>query len=46
MNKNGKWTIRGVVSTALGDVSVCDVNNYSVFVDIAKVKKWVDSIMS
>ncbi|KAK4877774.1 hypothetical protein RN001_010280 [Aquatica leii] len=48
MKRNGRWTIRGIVSSALVDSNTrtCDVNNYMVFSDVAKYKLWIDRVMN
>ncbi|KAK5649296.1 hypothetical protein RI129_000325 [Pyrocoelia pectoralis] len=46
MLRGGRWTLRGVTSLSLNDNISCDLDNYSVFVDVAKVKKWIKSILT
>ncbi|KAF2896974.1 hypothetical protein ILUMI_09201 [Ignelater luminosus] len=41
MRRNGRWTLRGVVSVSLKDTGTCAVSKYSVFVDLAKFKIWL-----
>lgn len=46
MLRGGRWTLRGVTSLSLKDNISCDLDNYSVFVDVAKVKKWIKSMLT
>ncbi|XP_055695255.1 serine protease gd-like [Lutzomyia longipalpis] len=41
--KDGRWTIRGVVSTSLSTDggNTCNLNEYVVFTDVAKFKDWI-----
>ncbi|XP_063710167.1 serine protease gd-like [Culicoides brevitarsis] len=43
MKNNGKWYLRGIVSTSLYDKETksCDVRNFSVFTDVAKFLQWI-----
>uniref|UniRef100_A0A1L8DQK5 Putative trypsin-like serine protease n=1 Tax=Nyssomyia neivai TaxID=330878 RepID=A0A1L8DQK5_9DIPT len=43
--KDGRWTVRGVVSTALSTdgSNTCNLNEYVVFTDVAKFKDWIIS---
>uniref|UniRef100_A0A336M0I6 CSON009299 protein n=1 Tax=Culicoides sonorensis TaxID=179676 RepID=A0A336M0I6_CULSO len=45
--KNGRWYIRGIVSTSLYDTETnsCDVKNYVVFTDIAQFLPWINSYL-
>lgn len=45
MKRNGRWTVRGIVSIALNDGSPCDVSNYFIFADIGKVMSWMKEKM-
>lgn len=47
LKRNGKWTLRGIVSVALLDSQKqsCDMNSYVVFSDVAKFKSWIDTIL-
>ncbi|KAK5638711.1 hypothetical protein RI129_013006 [Pyrocoelia pectoralis] len=47
MRHNGRWTLRGIVSAALVDPSTrsCDVNNYMVFSDVVRYKRWIERIL-
>ncbi|GAB0092290.1 hypothetical protein DMENIID0001_072800 [Sergentomyia squamirostris] len=42
---NGKWNLRGLVSTALSDrkTSACDQNEYVIFTDIVPFIDWIKS---
>lgn len=45
---DGRWVLRGVVSTAIGDSNTgqCDVENYySVYSDVAKHLNWVRNVL-
>lgn len=43
--RRGRWTLRGVVSTALyiDNTNICDLNEYVVFTDVAKFRDWIMS---
>ncbi|KAF2900994.1 hypothetical protein ILUMI_05193 [Ignelater luminosus] len=41
MKINGRWTLRGVVSTALRNTGTCDLTKYTVFADAAKFGDWI-----
>lgn len=41
MKIDGKWTLRGVVSTALSDTGSCDLTKYIVFADVSKFRDWI-----
>lgn len=45
IHRNGRWYLRGIVSTSLYDVesSSCDVRNYIVFTDVAQFLPWIRS---
>lgn len=47
MRHNGRWTLRGIVSAALVDPTTrsCDVNNYMVFSDVVRYKRWIERIL-
>lgn len=46
VKKEGRWYLRGVVSTAIKkeDFS-CDLNEFVVFSDVGKLKGWVQSVV-
>ncbi|KAF2879273.1 hypothetical protein ILUMI_26891, partial [Ignelater luminosus] len=47
MNINGRWTLRGVASTALSDTTgTCDPTKYTVFADAAKFRDWIRSALT
>uniref|UniRef100_A0A1B0DAF4 Uncharacterized protein n=1 Tax=Phlebotomus papatasi TaxID=29031 RepID=A0A1B0DAF4_PHLPP len=43
--RNGNWTLRGVVSTSLSTdgSNTCNLNEYVVFTDVAKFRNWITS---
>ncbi|XP_055375411.1 serine protease gd-like [Condylostylus longicornis] len=41
IEKNGTWYIRGIVSGALTDKIKCDFNEYVVYTDVAKFRRWI-----
>lgn len=47
IHQDGKWYIRGIISTSLANrqTQVCDVNSYAVYVDIAKYLLWIVEYM-
>ena len=45
MKVNKKWIVRGIVSAALKDGVICDVNSYTVFTDVAQFVKWIHGII-
>lgn len=49
MKRKGRWTLRGLVSTALGKISnptICDLGNYVVIADVYKFLPWIYSSMT
>ncbi|GAB0091379.1 hypothetical protein DMENIID0001_062170 [Sergentomyia squamirostris] len=42
-NREGKWFIRGIVSTSLSNQNICDPNEYVVFVDVVPFLEWIKS---
>ncbi|CAH1155302.1 unnamed protein product [Phaedon cochleariae] len=47
INRNGRWTLRGVVSMSLKDINTrsCDLSNYVVFTDASKYLDWLISFI-
>lgn len=46
MKRNGKWTLRGVVSMSLADQGRrCDLSQYLVFTDVGKFLSWIRNII-
>ncbi|KAK9874459.1 hypothetical protein WA026_002800 [Henosepilachna vigintioctopunctata] len=45
LQKNGRWTLRGIVSQAIIDRSTsrCNLRDYIVFTDLAKYTRWIRS---
>ena len=43
----GRWMLRGIVATSLLDFETrtCDVNNYSVYTDVAHFTVWIQNIV-
>ncbi|GLV31361.1 gastrulation-defective [Carabus blaptoides fortunei] len=43
VQRTGRWYLRGIISLSLTDpdTRTCDLNNYSVFVDMAKFVDWI-----
>lgn len=43
LQKNDRWTLRGIVSTSLLDqeTRTCDLTNYVVFTDTSKFLDWL-----
>lgn len=43
VQRSGRWYLRGIISLSLTDpvTRSCDLNNYSVFVDMAKFVEWI-----
>ena len=43
VKSDGKWYLRGVVSSALynNELFMCDTHNYAVFTDVAQFKDWI-----
>lgn len=43
VQRTGRWYLRGIISLSLTDpvTRSCDLNNYSVFVDMAKFVEWI-----
>lgn len=43
MKYNGKWYLRGLISSSLFDLELktCDTNNYSVCTDVAAYHSWI-----
>lgn len=48
MKRGEHWTLRGIVSVALEDPisKSCDLTHYFIFVDVAKIVKWVKEAMA
>uniref|UniRef100_A0A1B0DAG2 Uncharacterized protein n=1 Tax=Phlebotomus papatasi TaxID=29031 RepID=A0A1B0DAG2_PHLPP len=46
-SREGKWTLRGVVSTSLTDrqSNLCDLKEYVVFTDIVTFASWIEAFM-
>ncbi|XP_059621342.1 serine protease gd-like isoform X1 [Phlebotomus argentipes] len=44
-DREGRWTLRGVVSTSLSTdgSNTCNLNEYVVFTDVAKFRQWIIS---
>ncbi|CAH0697296.1 unnamed protein product [Spodoptera exigua] len=44
---SGAWHVRGVVSTTVSrtDAPICDPNQYTLFTDVAKYRKWILSYL-
>jgi secreted trypsin-like serine protease len=43
---NGKWTLIGIVSASLYDpATICDLENYALFTDVAKFNGWIDQVL-
>jgi secreted trypsin-like serine protease len=42
---NGKWYLRGIVSSAIFNGYDCDTENYSVFTDVAAFNSWIKQHM-
>lgn len=47
MMRQGRWTLRGIVSTALADPikNTCNLSEYVVFTDAAKFSNWIRSLI-
>ncbi|XP_055695262.1 serine protease gd-like isoform X2 [Lutzomyia longipalpis] len=47
-DRDGRWTLRGVVSTSLltDGSNTCNLNEYVVFTDVAKFTEWITSFDS
>ncbi|KAH9631260.1 hypothetical protein HF086_011964 [Spodoptera exigua] len=45
--ESGAWHVRGVVSTTVSrtDAPICDPNQYTLFTDVAKYRKWILSYL-
>lgn len=43
VNNNGRWYLRGIVSSSLFDkeLLMCDTRNYAVFTDVAAYIDWI-----
>ncbi|CAG9770052.1 unnamed protein product [Ceutorhynchus assimilis] len=46
MNKNGKFYLRGLASLVLSDKGKCDLTNFMVFCDAAKLTDWIRDAMT
>ncbi|KAF5280734.1 hypothetical protein FQA39_LY18017 [Lamprigera yunnana] len=48
MKRNGRWTLKGIVSSALIDSKTrsCDLDNYTVFSDVVKYNVWIQQVMT
>ncbi|XP_031330602.1 serine protease gd-like [Photinus pyralis] len=47
VKQNGRWTLRGIVSSALQDsrTKSCDLNNYMVFSDVGSFNRWIQNVL-
>lgn len=47
LKRNGRWTIRGIVSAGIVDSArkTCDLKQYVVFSDVAQYLGWIISII-
>ncbi|XP_070492242.1 ovochymase-2-like [Chironomus tepperi] len=45
VRQNGRWYLRGIVSSSLFDKELysCDTNNFAVFTDVAAYKDWIQA---
>ncbi|KAK9753134.1 Serine protease gd N-terminus [Popillia japonica] len=41
MLRDGRWTLRGVVSMSIADQGRCDLSQYLVFTDVSKFSDWI-----
>lgn len=46
VRSGGHSYLRGVVSSSLLSGTSCDVNNYAIYTDVMKFKRWIDENMS